>query len=90
MITLTEINDIIKMEIKLHIPQTEIFEFLQKRGYEVKAFSIDHPECDGFLIYEPASTEMTFTATKGNEEQCRENLYLTVFHKEMKETLKLS
>lgn len=89
MIQLTEkLPDRIKMEIKMHLPQTFVFDFLNNKGYEVKAFSIDFPEEDGFLIYEPASKLYTFTATKKDEEQSLENLYLKVFEKEVKDFLK--
>ena len=80
--------DLIKMEIKLTIPQTEIFQFLQSKGYEIKGFPIHYPQADEFLITEPAHTWHTFTATKKSEEQSNENQFLKVFQKEIKEILK--
>ena len=90
MIKLTEKPpDLIKMEIQLTIPQTEIFQFLQSKGYEIKGFPIHYPATEEFLISEPSHTWHTFTATKQDEEQSNENQFLKVFKKEIKELLKL-
>ncbi|MPS73991.1 MAG: hypothetical protein E2590_12725 [Chryseobacterium sp.] len=88
MITTTQINDIIAMEIKMHIPQTEVFEFLQKRGYEIKGFPIHYEATEEMLISERAWTWHTFTATKDGEEQSEDNQFLKVFEMEMKTLLK--
>lgn len=91
MINLTEkLPDLVQMEIKLEIPQTEIFEFLRGRGFEIKGFPIHFPATEEMLVSEPAYTWHTFTATKGNEAQSRENQFLEVYKNEIRETLKLS
>ena len=89
MINLTEKPpDLVQMEIKMHLPQTEIFEFLQKKGYEVKAFPIHYPAKEEFLLSEPATVWHTFTATKPGESQNPQNQYLKVFENEFKQILK--
>ena len=80
--------DIIKMEIQIHIPQLDVINFLQKKGYEVKAFTLVLPATEEMLLSEPRTELHTFTATKPNENQSEENLFLNVFEKEMKEVLK--
>ncbi len=85
MINLTEKPpDIVAMEIKMHIPQSEIFAFLQKRGYEIKAYPIHYEAVEEHLISEPAHTWHTFTATKQDEEQTANHQYLKVFESELK------
>jgi len=84
MISLTEQKpDLIKMEIKMHIPQMDVINFLQKKGYEVRAFSIVVPASEEFLTSEPAFLFNTFTATKDDELQTEKTLYLKVFEKEI-------
>lgn len=80
--------DLIAMEIKMTIPQTEIFAFLQKKGYEIKAFPITYAAAEEMLLSEPPWTWHTFTATKEGEEQSRSNQFLNVFENELKELLK--
>ena len=79
--------DIIKMEIQMHIPQIDVINFLQKKGYEVKAFTLVLPATEEMLLSEPRTELHTFTATKPDENQSEENLFLNVFEKEMKEVL---
>ena len=79
--------DIIKMEIQMHIPQLDVINFLQKKGYKVEAFIFTVPATEEFLISEPSFTVNTFTATKPDESQSEENLFLNVFEKEIKEFL---
>ncbi|MBP7174051.1 MAG: hypothetical protein KBA33_08315 [Cloacibacterium sp.] len=89
MIRLTPIPpDIIKMEIKMHLPQIDVINYLQKKGYEVKVFSFIVPATEEFLVSEPSFQVNTFTATKDNERQGYSTLYLNVFEKEIKELLK--
>ena len=88
MIRLTPKNDIIKMEIQMHLPQLDVINFLQKKGYEVKAFTLIFPATEEMLLSEPRTELHTFTATKPNENQSEENLFLNVFEKEIKEFLK--
>lgn len=73
----------------MHIPQIDIINFLQKKGYEVKAFTFTVPPTDEFLMAEPGFTVNTFTATKDGEKQGYFTLYLKVFEKEMKEMMRL-
>jgi len=80
--------DLIKMEIKMHLPQMSIIEFLQKKGYEIKAFSYIQPATEEIYLSEPAQQVNTFTATKPGEKQTAENEYLIVFEKELKAFLK--
>lgn len=77
------------MEIKMTIPQIDVISFLQKKGYEIKAFAVTYPATEEFLLSEPPLTVNTFTATKENEPQNAENLYLKVFEKEIKTILTL-
>ena len=88
MIRLTPKNDIIKMEIQMHIPQLDVINFLQKKGYEVKAYTLVFPATEEMLLSEPRTEIHTFTATKPNENQTEENLFLHVFEKEIKDFLK--
>lgn len=89
MINLTEKPpDLVYMEVKMHLPQTEIFEFLQKKGYEIKAFPIHCPAQEEFLLNEPATVWHTFTATKPGENPTPEKQYLKVFETEVKTLLK--
>lgn len=71
------------------IPQTDVIEFLQKKGYEIKAYTIFYPATEEFLISEPARTYTTFTATKPGEKQDENTLYDAVFEKEIKQILKI-
>ena len=88
MINLTEkAPDLIAMEIKMHLPLTEIFAFLQMKGYEIKAFTFNVPPSEEFLIIEPGFTVNTFTACKPGEEQGYNTLYLNVFKNEIKQLL---
>lgn len=77
------------MEIKMHIPQMDVINFLQKKGYEVKSFSIAFPASEDLLVSEPAFIFSTFTATKDRQLQNFDTLYLNVFEKEIKDFLKL-
>jgi hypothetical protein len=81
-------NDTIKLEVKMHTPQSDLFTFLQMRGYEIKPFFFEVPATEEFLVIEPAFTVNTFTATKPDEKQGYDTLYLNVFEKEIKEFLK--
>ena len=87
MIRLTPKNDIIKMEIQMHIPQIDVINFLQKKGYEVKAYTLVFPATEEMLLSEPRTEIHTFTATKPNEKQSEENLFLNVFENEIKHFL---
>ncbi|HFK5562078.1 TPA: hypothetical protein ACGZ9C_001725 [Elizabethkingia anophelis] len=88
MIKLTPVNDIIRMEIKLHIPQSDIISFLQMEGYEIKAFIQKLPATEEMLVNEPKTEVYTFTATKQDETQNENTLYLRVFETEVKKLLK--
>ena len=89
MIRLTHENpDLIKMEIKMHLPQLDVIRFLQEKGYEVKAFSYVLPATEEFLLSEPPLLVNTFTATKPGEQQSPEKEYLKAFEREIRELLK--
>lgn len=79
--------DIIQMEIQIHLPQLDVINFLQKKGYEVKAYTLVLPATEEMLLSEPRTEIHTFTATKPDEKQSEENLFLNVFEKEIKEFL---
>ena len=79
--------DIIKMEIQMHIPQLDVINFLQKKGYEVKAYTLVFPATEEMLLSEPRTEIHTFTATKPDESQSEETLFLNVFKKEIKHFL---
>lgn len=86
MITITENENVIKMKIEMNIPQSQIFEFLQKRGYEIKSWLwqfTDETFPGGITSHEI----WTFTATKTGEIQSRENIYTKVFDREIKDVL---
>lgn len=83
MLRITEQEKVIQMKIEMTIPQTEVFEFLQKKGYEIKSF---------LWIYEdetfPGGVNLnetwTFTATKNGETQSEKTIYTAVLDKEVK------
>ncbi|WP_407517261.1 hypothetical protein [Elizabethkingia anophelis] len=88
MIKLTQVNDVIRMEIKMHIPQSDIISFLQMEGYDIKAFVQKLPATEEMLVNEPKTEIYTFTATKPDEKQSENTLYLKVFETEVKKLLK--
>lgn len=80
-------NNIYHMKIEMHLPQEQIFAFLQSKGYEIIAYLwkyFDETFPNGKSYHEV----WTFTATKPNEAQSEETLYLNVFETELKESLK--
>ncbi|MDV3612398.1 hypothetical protein CMU81_00960 [Elizabethkingia anophelis] len=88
-ITLIPVNpDIVRMDIKMNIPQGDIISFLQMRGYEIKAFVQVIPAEESMLLSEPRKEIHTFTATKPWQKQCENTLYLTTFEREVKYLLK--
>lgn len=88
MIKLIQVNDVIRMEIKMHIPQSDIISFLQMEGYDIKAFVQKLPATEEMLVNEPKTEIYTFTATKPDEKQSENTLYLKVFETEVKKLLK--
>ena len=72
----------------MNLVQINIINFLQKKGYEIKGFTIFYPAVEEILVSEPAYTHYTFTATKPGEKQSENNLYLRVFEKEINGVLK--
>lgn len=89
MIQLTEPLIDITMKIEMDLSQPKILDYLAKKGYEIKAFCCCYPPKEEMLISESELTEWTFTATKDSEPQSKENHYLKVFEKEIKNLLKL-
>lgn len=81
-------KDIIKMEIKMHLPQMSVINFLQKKGYEIKAYVLVLEAEESMLLSEPRQEIYTFTATKDGETQNAKTVYLNVFETELKKTLK--
>lgn len=82
-----ENEKIIKMKIETNIPQSDIFEFLQKLGYEIKSWLWkfeDETFPNGISYHE----SWTFTATRNGEEQSEDTLFLTVFKQELTKLLK--
>lgn len=81
-----ENEKIIKMKIETNIPQSDIFEFLQKLGYEIKSWLWkfeDETFPNGISYHE----SWTFTATRNGEEQSEDTLFLTVFKQELTKLL---
>jgi hypothetical protein len=74
------------MEIKLTLPHESIFAFLQKKGYEIKPWLYRFRDTS-FPEGESVIEKWTFTATKPDESQSEETLFLTVFEKEIKEIM---
>lgn len=65
------------------IPQSEVFELLQKKGYEIKSWLWVY-EDETFPNGKNRNESWTFTATKDGEEQGESNIYTEVFDKEVK------
>ena len=86
MIRLHQHTEHIIMEIKLTLPHESIFAFLQKKGYEIKPWLYCY-EDDSFPAGKTHHERLTFTATKPDESQSEENLFLNVFEKEIKHFL---
>lgn len=85
----TKDPEVLDVTVKFHIPQQNVLEFLMKKGYRIKAFSVDVPATEEFLLSEPAFTFNSFTATKsGDEIQGYHTLYDKVFENELKSLLK--
>ena len=87
MIRLHQHTEHITMEIKLTLPHETIFAFLQKKGYEIKPWLYCYQD-ESFPAGKTYHESWTFTATKPDESQSEENLFLNVFEKEIKEFLK--
>ncbi|MDO4763852.1 MAG: hypothetical protein Q4A00_05670 [Flavobacteriaceae bacterium] len=88
MISITEPLIDITMKIEMDLPQTEILEFLNQKGYKTESFRYEIPATEEMLISEPCIVQHTFTATKNGELQSKDTLYLKVFEREMQAYLK--
>lgn len=86
MIRLHQHTEYIIMEIKLTLPHDSVFAFLQKKGYEIKPWLYCFYD-DSFPNGKTYHEKWTFTATKANQSQSEETLFLTVFEKEIKEIM---
>ena len=86
MIRLHQYTEHITMEIKLNLPHECIFAFLQTKGYEIKPWLYCY-EDESFPNGVSHHESWTFTATKPDENQSEENLFLNVFEKEIKDFL---
>jgi ketol-acid reductoisomerase len=74
------------MKIEINFTQSQIFEFLQKQGYEVKSWLwqfTDETFPGGITSHE----SWTFTACKTGEIQSEERIYTKVLNKEIKQIL---
>ncbi|MEC3875955.1 hypothetical protein [Chryseobacterium salviniae] len=88
MLKITENEKTIQMKIEMTIPQSQIFEFLQKKGYEVKSWLWQFTD-ETFPGGVTAHEVWTFTATKIGEFQCEDTIYTKVLDKEVKRLLNL-
>lgn len=88
MLEVTENEKIIKMKIEMNFPQSEIFEFLQKKGYEINSFLWRY-EDETFPGGWSSHETWTFTATKPGEIQEEKNIYTNVFKSEITNILKI-
>lgn len=82
-----ELENLIKMKIEINFTQSEIFEFLQKKGYEIKAWLwqfTDETFPNGISLHE----SWTFTACKAGEIQSEETIYTKVLDREIQRILK--
>ena len=79
-------QELVIMEIKIRYPHESIFAFLQKKGYEIKPWLYCY-EDESFPAGKTYHEKWTFTATKPDEKQSEENLFLNVFEKEIKHFL---
>lgn len=86
MIRTTENNQHITMYIRLNFDYAEAFDFLQKRGYEVKSWLWKY-EDESFPNGKTYHEKWTFTATKNGEEQSENNHFLSVLEREIKEAI---
>ena len=80
-------QELVIMEIKIRYPHESIFAFLQKKGYEIKPWLYCY-EDESFPAGKTYHESWTFTATKPDENQSEENLFLNVFEKEIKHFFK--
>lgn len=75
------------MKIEINFTQSEIFEFLQKKGYEIKAWLwqfTDETFPNGISSHE----SWTFTACKSGEIQSENTIYTKVLDREIQQILK--
>lgn len=82
-----ELENVIKMKIEINLTQSEIFQFLQKKGYEIKSWLwqfTDETFPGGISSHE----SWTFTACKTGETQNEETIYTKVFDNEIQQILK--
>lgn len=87
MITLQEPLIDITMKIEVDLPQTQILEFLKRKGYRIEACRQYYPPTEGILVGESELFKWSFCALKEEETPSSDNDYLKVFEKEMKELL---
>lgn len=87
MIRLTEPLIDITMKIEMDLPQTQILEFLNQKGYRIEAYRLYLPPTEEMLVSENESIKYTFVALKEGEKPNDDNLYLKVFEREVKRLL---
>lgn len=81
-----EIENVIKMKIELNFTQSQIFEFLQNQGYEIKSWLWEFTD-ETFPGGVTSHQIWTFTACKVTEKQSEETIYTKVFNNEVKQLL---
>ncbi|BBQ07556.1 hypothetical protein [Elizabethkingia anophelis] len=81
-------NNTIRLEIKMHIPTEDMINFLYSKGYEITRYVWISPAKDEMLLSEPRTEHHTFTATRDGAEPTKDDDYIKVFEKEIKEFLK--
>lgn len=89
MIRLTQKNDNFTMYIKMNIPQSQMLDFLSKKGYDVKSWLWRYEDTT-FPNETTKHESWTFTATKKGEKQSEANIYTAVFEEEIRKVLKLN
>ena len=75
------------MKIDIDIPQTQILEFLSRKGYRIEAYRQVIPATEEMLISEPEIINHTFVALKKDEPPNDNAIYLKVFEREIKALL---
>lgn len=87
MIKLTEPLFDITMKIEMDLPQTQILEFLNQKGYRIEAYRLYLPPTEEILVSEKELLKWSFCALKPNEMPSSEKDYLKVFEREIKQLL---
>lgn len=87
MITLQEPLIDITMKIEMDLPQNQILEYLNGKGYRIEAYRRYFPPDEEMLVSEKELFQWSFSALKESENPSSDNDYLKVFEREMKKLL---